>query len=214
MANEPLIVLSGGAALAYGLLLSPQPPSAMRTIVKVLAVAPLAAAAYLGGAPPLLALGLVLSAVGDAFLAGDPRRWLPFGLAAFLAAHILYVLVFLSAGGDAAALREPGSAFGTLLALSASGAMLVWLWPRLGRLRIPVVIYVAAIAAMVVTSLMLPGRYWPVMLGALAFFASDAILSADLFRGAKLAGSERITAWAIWGLYYAGQLGIALGFLR
>lgn len=213
MANEPLIVLSAGAALAYGVFLSPQPPSAIRTVVKTLAVAPLALLVMVSNGHPLLALGLVLSAVGDAFLAGEPRRWLPFGLGAFLLAHLLYVAVFLYVGGDLDALREPLRAAGILAVIGAGVLMTGWLWPRLGRMRIPVVVYVAAIAAMVAASLLLPGSYWPVMLGALAFFASDAILAAGLFRGVVLGGSERLSAWAVWGLYYLGQVGITSGFL-
>jgi uncharacterized membrane protein YhhN len=67
---------------------------------------------------------------------------------------------------------------------------------------------------MLATGLLLPWTAWPVMVGALAFMASDAILSADLFRGARIAGSERLSAYAIWALYYGGQAAIALGLMR
>lgn len=213
MANEPLIVLSAGAALTYGVLLSPQPPSAARTVVKTLAVAPLAVLVYLQGGHPLIALGLALSAVGDAFLAGDPKKWLPPGLGAFLLAHLLYVGAFLYTGEGFEAALEPLRAIGALGAIAAAVGMLGWLWGSLGKLKIAVAAYVAAIAAMVVTSLWLPPSYWPVMLGALGFFASDAILSIDLFKGLKLGGNERVTAWAIWFLYYLGQAGITAGFV-
>ncbi|MDB5429112.1 MAG: YhhN family protein [Caulobacter sp.] len=214
MANEPLIVLSAGAALAYGVFLSPRPPSAGRTVIKTLAVAPLAVLVFLENGHPLVAAGLALSALGDAFLAGDPKKWLPFGLGAFLLAHLLYVAVFLYAGGDIESAFEPLRAIGILATLGAAGAMLAWLWPALGKMKLAVVAYVAAIAAMVAASLLLPPSYWPVMLGALAFFASDGVLSVDLFKGLKLAGSARITAWAIWGLYYLGQVGITAGFIQ
>jgi uncharacterized membrane protein YhhN len=213
MADEPLIVLSAGAALAYGVFLAPRPPSAARTVVKTLAVAPLAALVFLQNGHPLVAAGLALSAVGDAFLAGDPKRWLPLGLGAFLLAHLLYVGAFLYLGGDLDAALEPARLVGILAAAAAAIAMLAWLWPSLGKLKIAVTAYVAAIVAMVATAFLLPGAYWMVMLGALGFFASDAILSIDLFKGLKLGGSERVTAWAIWGLYYLGQAGITAGFL-
>jgi uncharacterized membrane protein YhhN len=80
-------------------------------------------------------------------------------------------------------------------------------------LRIPVVVYVLAIVGMVVSSLLLPQRVWPTTVGALAFMASDAILSFDLFKNAKLFGSPRLTAWAIWGLYWGAQAGICHGML-
>jgi hypothetical protein len=74
---------AGLCAALYGLALAGRPPSPPRTLVKTAATAALAALAYLQSAGPWLALALALCAIGDAFLAGDPRRWLPFGLAAF-----------------------------------------------------------------------------------------------------------------------------------
>ena len=58
-----------------------------------------------------------------------------------------------------------------------------------------------------------PTRAWPTTVGALAFMASDAILSFDLFKKAKLFGSPRLTAWAVWFLYWGGQAGICWGML-
>ena len=92
--------------------------------------------------------------------------------------------------------------------------MLRALWGSLGALRLPVIVYVLAIVAMTVTSLLLPGRAWTTTAGALAFMASDAILSFDLFKSTKLLGSPRLTAWAIWFLYWGGQAGICWGMLN
>jgi uncharacterized membrane protein YhhN len=47
--------------------------------------------AYLDSGSALLAIALAFCTLGDAFLAGDPKRWLPFGLAAFLTGHVIYV---------------------------------------------------------------------------------------------------------------------------
>jgi uncharacterized membrane protein YhhN len=91
--------------------------------------------------------------------------------------------------------------------------MLVWLWPHLGTMRGAVSAYVAAIVAMLATSLLLPWAAWPVMVGALAFMASDSILSADLFAGARLARSERLSGYTVWAFYYGGQAAIALGLM-
>jgi uncharacterized membrane protein YhhN len=89
--------------------------------------------------------------------------------------------------------------------------MFAWLWPRLGAMRLAVAGYVLAITAMVATALLLPPARAPATAGAILFFASDAILAAQLFR-------QRFTgrggALAIWWLYYLGQVGIAWGFLR
>jgi uncharacterized membrane protein YhhN len=67
---------------------------------------------------------------------------------------------------------------------------------------------------MVVTSLLLPESAWPTTAGALAFMASDAILSFDLFKNAKLFDSPRLTAWAVWVLYWGGQAAICWGMLN
>jgi uncharacterized membrane protein YhhN len=199
-----------GGAILYGLALAGRPPSAARTLIKTAATSALAVLAYWHGDGPLLAIALALCAIGDAFLAGDPKRWLPFGLAAFLAGHLVYVLLFWRERGPT------GTAFwivAPLVALAA-GATLSRLWGALGALKPAVAAYGLAIVAMVTTSLLLPGPRWPATLGALAFMASDAILAFDLFKGAKLAGSSRLTGWAVWFLYFGGQALIAYGMLR
>lgn len=197
-------------AILYGLVLVGRPPSATRTLVKTVATGALAVLAYWRGDGPLLAVALALCTIGDAFLAGDPKRWLPFGLAAFLAGHLVYVLLFWDERGP------PGTRFWVIapLVALAAAAMLARLWGSLGALKPAVTAYGLAIVAMVATSLLLPGPRWPATLGALAFMASDAILSLDLFKGTKLAGSPRLTAWAVWFLYFGGQALITYGMLR
>jgi uncharacterized membrane protein YhhN len=204
-----LWAVAAGSALAYGLVFVEQSPSISRTIVKTASVAALAVLAYLDGGSVLLAVALAFCALGDAFLAGDPKRWLPLGLAAFLVGHLVYIPLFLERAGAPPTWFWPAAgAVG-----AAAGLMLRALWGSLGKLRIPVVVYVLAIVGMVVSSLLLPTRAWPTTVGALAFMASDAILSFDLFKNAKLLGSPRLTAWAVWALYWGGQAGICHGML-
>lgn len=211
-----LITLSVSAAIAYGAGFVLSPPSPLRTGLKMVAVGALAVLAWQNTNHNVLGLmvcaALALSAIGDGFLAGDPKRWLPLGLGSFLIAHILYVAVFWTLGEHGHWLSPLRAG---LIAVSVLGAigMLVWLWPHLGAMRAAVSVYIAAIVAMLATSILLPWQAWPVMVGALAFMASDAILSAELFRGAKLGGSTRLTAYAIWGLYYGAQAAIAYGLL-
>ncbi|TCS18110.1 lysoplasmalogenase [Caulobacter sp. BK020] len=210
MTDLRLWAVAGLCAALYGLVLVQRPPSPPRTLVKTLAVGVLSVLAYLEGDGPGLAIALALCALGDAFLAGDPKRGLPFGLAAFLAGHLVYVVLFWRERGPL------GTAFWTVapLVLLAAAVMLARLWTSLGALKPAVVVYGLAIAAMVSTSLLLPHLRWPATVGALAFMASDAILSFDLFKGAKLAGSPRLTAWAVWFLYFGGQAMITWGMLR
>jgi uncharacterized membrane protein YhhN len=209
MTDSWLWGLSGASALVYGLIFSQRAPSALRTLVKGCAVGALALIAYLEGGGVLLAIALAFCTLGDLFLAGDPKRWLPFGLAAFLVGHLIYIPLFGTYGGS------PGAAFwmGALAVGAAAGLMLRALWSALGALRLPVIAYVGAIVCMVVAGLLLPLRFWPATAGALAFMASDAILSFDLFKGTKLLGSPRLTAWAVWFLYWGGQVGICWGML-
>jgi uncharacterized membrane protein YhhN len=212
-----LIVLSAVAAITYGAVLVMAPVSALRTGVKMMAVGALALLAWLSGphnlVGMLLCAALALSAVGDGFLAGDPKRWLGLGLASFLIAHGLYVAAFWSLGEHGHLVSSPRLAL--IGACVAGGAiMLAWLWQYLGAMRAAVSIYVAAIVAMLATSLLLPWQAWPVMVGAVAFMASDAILSAELFRKARLGNSERLSAYAVWALYYGGQATITYGLLR
>jgi uncharacterized membrane protein YhhN len=211
MTDLALWSVAGLCAALYGLVLVQRPPSLLRTSVKTAAIGALAVLAYLQGGGPWLAIALALCAAGDAFLAGEPKRWLPFGLAAFLAGHMVYVLLFWRERGPA-----PGTAFWAVapLIVLAAAVMLAQLWRSLGALKPAVVVYVLAIVAMVAASLLLPRLRWPATIGALAFMASDAILSFDLFKGAKLLGSPRLTAWAVWFLYFGGQAMIAWGMLR
>lgn len=205
--------ISALAALGYGAVMAGHAPSLHRTVVKTAAVGALAVLALLSDAPWLLAAGLLLCAVGDAFLAGDPRRWLPLGLASFLVGHVLLIFLFHETRDPAQEMSNLQLAGAVTVGLAAV-AMLAWLWTALGPMRAAVILYVIVIAVMVGTSFLLPGYYWPAMLGAVAFMASDAILAGSLFREAKLFGSQRLTGWAIWFLYYAAQALIAWAFLR
>ncbi|MDO9223493.1 MAG: lysoplasmalogenase [Caulobacter sp.] len=210
--TEALWGASALAALTYGLALVGRPPSAPRTVVKTIAVALLAVLAVLQGAPWLLVAGLALCAAGDAFLAGDPKRWLPFGLVAFLLGHTLYIFLFTELRDPA---LEPGPLrlAGLVAVAVAAVAILAFLWKALGALRPAVILYVIAIAVMTGSSLLLDGRYWPAMVGSVAFMASDAILAISLFREEKLFGSPRATDWSVWFLYYGAQVGIAWPFI-
>ncbi len=211
--NTVLTGISVLAALGYGLVLADHPPSLERTLLKIAAVGSLAMMAFLSDAPLLLAAGLLLCTVGDGFLAGDPRRWLPLGLAAFLVGHILLIFLFQETRDPALEMTHLQIA-GSVVVGVAAVAMLAWLWRTLGPMRPAVILYVIAIAVMVGSSFLLPALYWPAMLGAVAFMASDAILAGDLFRQTKLLGSQRVTGWANWFLYYAAQALIVWAFLR
>jgi hypothetical protein len=142
--TEALGIVSLVAALLYGLWLTHQPPSWYRTLVKTLAVAALAGACLTStGAPLLLVLALAFSALGDAFLAGDAKKWLQPGMAAFFVAHVLYVPLFLGYGTGLSEFGHLGWRLGAALGTLAVGALLVrWLWLSFGQMRFMVAFYI------------------------------------------------------------------------
>jgi uncharacterized membrane protein YhhN len=124
-------------------------------------------------------VGLACSLAGDVFLMLPRDRFLA-GLGSFLVAHLAYVAAFSS-----------GVPFGTapllLLPLVAvSVPLLRLLWPGLGKLRLPVLLYAATILVMVWrawarhSALPTPGAAVAAA-GATLFMISDAILALNRF---------------------------------
>lgn len=187
-------------------------PSLPRTVAKTAATALLAAAAASRQGSALLSLALLLGAVGDAFLSwSDSDAAFLGGLAAFLASHIVYAKLFVSAGAGTALL------LGETWRLSLAGGMALvgpgfntLLLPRVRpALRGPVVLYSAAITAMFLSALTLDNRQ--VVTGALIFTASDIILASERFIVPADSAHRPWMQYAVWGLYYSGQLLIATG---
>ncbi len=154
-------------------------------------------------------IGLVLGAVGDVALLGKSQRAFLGGLTAFLLGHLAYVIACIHLVGPGETLGLAG-AYAVAPVVVGLGA-LVWLWPRLGSMRVPVIAYVATIIAMVVAAIAvgrcdaLPARNRELLVaGAALFFASDLAVARDKFVGAAFVNRA-------WGLpcYYAGQLLIA-----
>ena len=206
MIDEALIGLSVASALIYGAALTAREPSITRTVLKTLAVGALAVLAFRLRAPWPLVAGLALSASGDAFLAGDAERWLPAGLGAFLLAHLGYIWLFLHQGsGLGVLIAERWRGADAVAAVVLGVAMMIWLWRSLGPLRPAVAVYAAALSGMVVTALTLPSQLWLAMIGAMLFMASDALLSAQLFKGLRARWSGPV----VWTTYYGAQALIA-----
>jgi uncharacterized membrane protein YhhN len=168
-----------------------------------------------GDAPGPLALGhaivagLVLGAIGDACLAMPGKRWFLVGLLAFLLGHLAYVVGIAEIEpwqrwlGDAGWLAAAPIATGL-------GALAV-LWPRLGRLRLPVIAYVVTITVMVIAAVA-AGRAAPLpaanrcrlVAGAGAFFLSDLAVARERFLVHSV--TNRLLGLPA---YYAGQLLLA-----
>lgn len=160
--------------------------------------ASIAALAVMARKYPLLALALAFGALGDALLDIDLGLFV-FGLVAFLCGHLVYTVVFARSGQ-----QDPGHLPGLALVMYA-GVFVWWLWPSLGSLRIPVMVYIAAITAMAAMSFRVDK--W-VAAGAVLFLISDSILAANRFKT-----TLPMRDWLVWLTYYAGQLAIACGYL-
>ncbi len=149
----------------------------------------------------LVVLGLALCLVGDVCLI-FPQAFLA-GLAVFLLGHVAYAVAFASVA------PPRGWSVPFALAVAAAGvAVIRWLWPYLGDMRVPVLAYVVVISLMVWGALSaaragaVPVR---VAVGAGLFYLSDVAVARDRF--VKLGFVNRA-----WGLpaYYAAQVLIAL----
>ena len=155
-----------------------------------------------GAYRPLVVAGLVCSLAGDVFLMLPRDRFVE-GLASFLFAHVFYIAALTLDG-----VHLSGWALAPLLIYGAW--MLRLLWPRLGRLKAPVVVYMAVILLMALqaSSRWLAVGGWSgaaACAGAVLFVASDSALAWNRFMG-DFRGAQAL----ILGTYFAAQLLIAL----
>ncbi|KAB5529011.1 YhhN-like protein [Coniochaeta sp. 2T2.1] len=189
-------------------------PSVWRMSVKAGSTALLSALSTTQNGPLLLSAALLLGAAGDAFLAWDGDTTFLCGLGSFLAAHILYIILFAQRGSGKA--RILGSSWrmvaASFLVCAFAPIMLSALMPKVARdLRLPILVYTSAIIMMVLTALTLDN---PVLVsGAICFTVSDAVLSVDKFLVSSTSAHRHWMPYAVWILYYAGQLQIAVGLL-
>lgn len=135
----------------------------------------------------LLLIGLFFSWMGDVFLLLENYNSLffIFGLASFLITHIFYIIYFLRIQSAQPSLlkKQP-----VLIALVLGyGITLVWqLYPRLGELKLPVIIYAIVICSMLLCSLhvfLKVNRRSTVyyLAGASVFVISDSLLAINKF---------------------------------
>lgn len=150
----------------------------------------------------LLGAGIVASWAGDVLLGVSFVA----GLAAFAAAHLAYVVLFV---GPARMRRPPWPA---LLYVVWLAVLVPVLWPHLGSLGPVVVGYGVLLAATAATA-------WGVSAatgwGALAFLASDSLLAFSLFwPDVTTTFPDPWRGLSIMASYCAGQGVIAVGVLR
>ena len=169
----------------------------------IIAVAAVAAAPVPAAYKTLVLAGLAFSLLGDVALM-FPEKWFTAGLVSFLAAQILYILAFRPQPG------HPVSPMVFLPFVLYGLLMFFLLAPGLGKMKLPVLVYIAAITIMAGFA---AGRFVDLggtrpllaFAGAVLFLISDSVLAYDRF--AKKIGPAQIL---ILGTYFPAQLLIAL----
>ncbi|TDU26558.1 putative membrane protein YhhN [Panacagrimonas perspica] len=171
----------------------------------------LGAAAFAESADPAyrnwICVALLLSTCGDIALLRAGNVAFMAGLGSFLVAHGLFVWAFVLDGFSTPPLW-------CALPIAGAAAFFVWLLPRTGELKIPVIVYAAALVGMTLaaaaraevrgdTSGMLA------IAGALLFLLSDSALAVRQFNGPYRRAQTLIlsTYWLAVGLIGASTLG-------
>ncbi|MCB1421489.1 MAG: lysoplasmalogenase [Nitratireductor sp.] len=204
-----LVFAASVIALIYGVFIMQRSENLFRSTAKTAPVVLLAVAALVAGLPLVIVLALVACAAGDWFLSLEGETNFLLGLSAFLIGHLLYTTHFLSLiSTDQLFTTDMGLLGLILLALIAS--VLLRLWPYLNGLKIPVVIYAVAIAAMAFTAKAAnPGQI--VLAGIALFMISDIILAQERFTPLTNTLLRRLSPYLVWFLYFAGQALIVYG---
>ena len=135
---------------------------------------------------PTFILALVACLAGDVFLM-NPEYFIP-GLVSFLVGHLLYIFAYRQHQNEddvdsLRGLQRVRLAFPIVL---AGTGLVVILFPVLGSMQLPVMIYAAVITVMALTALFRYGRttsksFWLVFAGAVLFMMSDSILAFNKF---------------------------------
>lgn len=133
---------------------------------------------------------IFFSFLGDSFLMYDDQDQLYFmlGLGSFLLAHVAYIFVyrqhsFESEASETGGIQKARMAFPIIL---AGTGLVVVLYPRLGELRLPVIVYALVLIVMVLNALYRYQRtnsssYWMVFTGAILFMISDSMIAISKF---------------------------------
>lgn len=130
---------------------------------------------------------LFFSWLGDIFLMPDDPKGLYFiiGLICFLTTHIFYIIYFLRIRSAAVSLLKKQSLL--VLLVPAYGIALVWiLFPHLGKMVLPVMVYASVICTMLLCSLHVYNKVNKpandmFVFGALMFVLSDSLLAINKF---------------------------------
>ncbi len=146
----------------------------------------------------LFIAGLILSWFGDVFLLFD---WgFIAGLGSFLFAHICYIFCLKKFSVAKALWSLP-------LIIIYLFTFLTFLFPHLGDMKIPVILYALCISGMLYFSL--KTKQTLLIIGAVFFVISDSVLAVNLF-----VNPSKILGFAVMFTYVLAQTFLAFGFLK
>jgi uncharacterized membrane protein YhhN len=123
---------------------------------------------------------LLFSLLGDVLLLfqeSNPLFFI-FGLIAFLAAHICYIIYFITIKKQEG--NTNWSALIILLTLAYGIALVSLLFPKLGELKLPVIVYAATICTMLIAALHIKANKF-FAIGGILFVISDSLLAINKF---------------------------------
>jgi len=159
-------------------------------------IVPFLAGYYMAGkaryrSKPLL-FALLACWIGDVSLmfTGLNGNWFMIGLVSFMIGHIFYIITYRqhrSESTENELLTVQKIRFSIPVVLAGTGLVVV-LFPVLGGLQVPVMIYATAIIVMVMNAIFRFGRtnqrsFWFTLSGAILFMVSDSILAINKFMG-------------------------------
>lgn len=163
----------------------------------------------------LIVIGAFFSFLGDVFLLLENRNpnFFIIGLVCFLITHIFYTWYFLHIKKtDISLLKE--KPWLILLVLLYTGALIALLFPTLGPLKVPVIIY-ASVLTMMLLACLRSFRFFndysriPLLTGAICFVVSDSLLAIN-----KFYASFPAAGFLIMLTYCCAQNFILTGFVK
>lgn len=135
----------------------------------------------------LVMAALFLSFLGDAFLLQTGEHYFMLGLGSFLVAHVFYIVAYLrhrsENTSDLQGIQK--IRYSLPVVLCGSGLLMI-LYPHLGKLLVPVILYALVLIIMVLNALFRLGRtstvsFLLVFIGACLFMTSDSLLAINKF---------------------------------
>ncbi|HMG89195.1 MAG TPA: lysoplasmalogenase [Chryseolinea sp.] len=138
----------------------------------------------------MVLLAIIFSLAGDVSLMFDSVNSIYFmvGLVSFLISHVFYIIAYRqhqnSEQEDSLqGIQKLRAAFPIVL---AGTGLVVILYPALGAMKFPVIVYALVLVVMVLNALFRLGRtsvvsFWFVFVGAMFFMVSDSLLAVNKF---------------------------------